>query len=210
MNNKQFMRPALLAAVLMVGGVSSALAGTLPLSYSKTAAGTIASGISTSLAVPGSYTYDHTFYAPTGTIAGTSYGFYDDFVFTIAGASASSITSTINLGNVLAITGLQARLYQPAVGEVLPVLGRPANGVTDAWSVVLAPGVGSITVFNPDLQLAAGTYVLELRGTVTGSSGGSYSGVLNLAPSPVPVPAAAWLFVSALGGLASLRRRIAA
>jgi hypothetical protein len=213
MNYKQSFRPALIAAAITMGSVSSAFAGTLPLSYSETAVGTVVSGITTNLSVPGSYTYDHTFFTQqTPTIQGSSaaYGFYDDFVFTISGAAASSITSTIDLGNVLQITGLQARLYKPASGEQLPVHGAPSNGVTDAWSMVLAPGVGSVTVFNPNLQLSAGTYVLELRGTATGSSGGSYAGVLNLAPSPVPVPAAAWLFMSAFGGLASLRRRFAA
>ncbi len=207
MKYQQHLRPALLVAVLAAGSVGSAFAGTLPLSYTETAAGTVSTGISSNLAVPGSYTYDHSFSAPTTLIPGTSYGFYDDFVFTISGALASSITSTIDLGNVLQISNLQARLYQPAAGETLPVLGRPTNNVIDAWSVAVGPGLGTISVIAPTL-LSAGTYVLELRGNVTGSNGGSYAGVLNVAP--VPLPAAAWLFISALGGVASLRRRVAA
>lgn len=194
--------PAVFALVFGYAGVASA--GTLPLSISETAGGTSSSGITTTLSVPGSYTYDHTFFAPTTTISGSSYGFYDDFIFTISSASASSITSTIDLGNVLQISALQARLYQPAPGEALPVLGKPSNGAIDAWSLAVGPGVGTVNIISPT-ALSAGTYVLELRGNVTGSSGGSYSSVLNLAP--VPVPAALWLFASAFGGLASLRRR---
>jgi hypothetical protein len=45
--------------------------------------------------------------------------------------------------------------------------------------------------------LAAWTYVLEVRGNVTGTSGGSYSGTLNVAP--VPLPAALPLLFSGLG-----------
>lgn len=207
MRIRNTIKPLLAGALLTFGGISAVFAGTLPLSLTETASGTVNSGIASTLGVPGSYTYDHTFYAPTTTISGSSYGFYDDFIFTIVGATAGSITSTIDLGNVLQINNLQARLYQPASGETLPVLGKPSNGVIDAWSIALGNGVGTVDVIAPTL-LSAGTYVLELRGNVTGAAGGSYSGVLNLAP--VPLPAAAFLFASAFGGLASLRRRRAA
>ena len=46
-------------------------------------------------------------------------------------------------------------------------------------------------------MLNAGSYVLEVRGNVTGSAGGSYSGSLNLVPTPVP--AALPLLLSGLG-----------
>jgi hypothetical protein len=56
------------------------------------------------------------------------------------------------------------------------------------------------------------SYVLEVRGLVTGSAGGLYSGQFTVAPAPVPapvpVPAALWLMGSALGlvGAASRSR----
>ena len=53
--------------------------------------------------------------------------------------------------------------------------------------------------------LAAGTYVLEVRGMATGTSGGSYSGTLNVAP--VPLPATLPLLLSGLGLLGGLLRR---
>jgi hypothetical protein len=57
----------------------------------------------------------------------------------------------------------------------------------------LAVAVSASTV------LAAGTYVLEARGDVTGSAGGAYAGVLQL--SPVPLLGAAWLLLSGIVGL---------
>ena len=64
------------------------------------------------------------------------------------------------------------------------------------------------TVILANTVLAPGTYVLELRGIVGGSVSGSYGGALNL--TSVPVPAAAWLFGSALGMIVVMRRRAAA
>jgi hypothetical protein len=64
----------------------------------------------------------------------------------------------------------------------------------------------------PETVLGAGSYVLEVRGLVTGSAGGLYSGQFTVAPAPVPapvpVPAALWLMGSALGlvGAASRSR----
>jgi hypothetical protein len=55
----------------------------------------------------------------------------------------------------------------------------------------------------PNVVLSPGTYVLEIRGLVTGSFSGSYGGALNLAP--VPLPGAVWL-----AGLGAGRLRLAA
>jgi hypothetical protein len=85
----------------------------------------------------------------------------------------------------------------------LPILGKPDGTVIDGWTTVIAPG-SSVSVISP-INLGAGTYVLEVRGNVFGAAGGSYAGVLNVAP--VPVPATLWLFGSAIGGLLTMRRR---
>jgi hypothetical protein len=60
------------------------------------------------------------------------------------------------------------------------------------------------TVLDPT-TLTAGSYVLEIRGEVTGSSGGTYTGSLNL--NPVPLPAALPLLLSGLGLLGGWIRK---
>ena len=53
--------------------------------------------------------------------------------------------------------------------------------------------------------LAAGTYTIDVTGLVTGEIAGQYDILLGM--SAVPVPAAAWLFGSALLGLMASGRR---
>jgi hypothetical protein len=206
---KQQLLSTLLASALVVSApVASAAA--LNLTHSFVSSTTdVGSGVGNPLSVPGSSTYGHTFTAPTTTIPGSpgaGFGFYDDFVFTIAGATTNSITSTIDFSGLLEITNLQVRLFN-AAGNSFPVLGAPLGGtMINAWSspVSYGPTTGTVAVL-PGSLLGAGTYVLEVRGNVVGAGGGSYSGVLNLAP--VPVPAAVWMFGSGLLGLVAVRRR---
>jgi hypothetical protein len=168
------------------------------LGYQEVGPGTITStGTVNAFTVPGSNFYGDTFAGPTGQIGGApaGFGFYDDFLFSIpTGASADSITSTINLGNVLAIGNLDVRLYSITGNPVLPVLGTPVGTVIDGTLTNLG-GAGMVDSLTA--TLAAGTYVLEVRGNVTGPSGGSYSGTLNVAP--VPLPAALPLLLCGLG-----------
>jgi len=120
------------------------------------------------LSAPVSINYGNSFTSPSAT------QFYDDYSFNISTASADSITSTISLGTYLGIDGLEARLYD-------------SNGTLEKWSTPISitqAGVNeTIAVINP-INLSSGSYILEVRGTVSGSSGGSYSGVLNIAPVP--------------------------
>ncbi len=197
---------SLLACAISLAGIGMAVASSVGLSDTTTSTGTTAYGADTTLAVPGSYIYGNSFTTGVGTGSTSSTnpaGFYDDFVFTIAGGSADSVTSTINLGNTLEIDGLQAALFTYTPGQAVPVAGSPlANG----WSVPFnsGPTSGTYAVISPT-TLTAGTYVLEIEGTVSGSAGGSYSGTLNLAP--VPLPAGLPLLVSGITGLAMLGRR---
>ncbi len=198
------------AGTIMLGPVlaampASAAAQPLVLSYSTTSHGTEGQGTSVGVPVPSSYTYGNTFVGEGfDTISGTSYQFYDDYVFTVSNAFASSITATIDLGSAWSIGDLQVRLYDRTLQTETPqVLGDPLGTV---WSGVLTslPGGGSISVLEAIL-LDAGTYALQIRGNITGEFGGSYSGVLNVAE--VPVPAAFWLFGSALSALLVARRQ---
>jgi hypothetical protein len=145
--------------------------------------------------------------------AGNPFNFYDDYGFSVASSTIDAVSSTINLGKFFQIDNLQMRLYTDNGGTLLPVLnnsppgvksGNPANG---GWSAPLNYGSGAqsgqISVLN-DIMLNQGTYVLEVRGDVVGTAGGSYAGTLNL--SPVPLPAALPLILSGLGLLGGLAR----
>jgi hypothetical protein len=210
----------MLAGIALAFVGTSAFAASLPISYTTTApvtpyAGvTTGSGVITNANTPDSYYYGNslsnltnTLYTPSsGTYNGVNFEFYDDYVFTISGSTVNSVSSTISVGTMLSIDNLQARLYSTSSNPSLPVLGSPTGGVIDAWSTTYSSGGGNVTVSVLNATtLSAGTYVLELRGSVSGTAGGSYSGVLNIAP--VPVPAAAWLMGSALLGLVGARRR---
>ena len=143
----------------------------------------------------------------SGGNASNTYNFYDDFEFTVAAATIDSVSSTINLQNLLQVDNLQMRVDTAAGNSPLPVLG-PLNGLQAGWSTPVNFTVGSesgeISALS-DVMLGAGTYVLEVRGDVVGTSGGSYSGNLNL--SPVPLPAALPLLLSGLGLLGGLVRK---
>ena len=143
----------------------------------------------------------------TGGSPSNTYNFYDDFEFTVAASTIDAVSSTINLQNLLQVDNLQMRVYTAAGNSPLPVLG-PVNGLQGGWSTPVNFTVGSesgqISALS-DVMLGAGTYVLEVRGDVVGSSGGSYSGNLNL--SPVPLPAALPLLISGLGLLGGLVRK---
>jgi hypothetical protein len=143
----------------------------------------------------------------TGGSASNTFNFYDDFEFTVAASTIDTVSSTINLQNLLQVDNLQMRVYTAAGNSPLPVLGA-VSGLQAGWSTPVNFTVGSesgqISALS-DVMLGAGTYVLEVRGDVVGTSGGSYSGNLNL--SPVPLPAALPLLFSGLGLLGGLVRK---
>lgn len=218
MFNRFSLSTLALASVLTIGYGAPAFAAPLDLGYSLTYSGSASvlagSGTINAVGTTSSNTYAHTFTQPTLTIPGTvgistlvpaGFGFYDDFLFTVPDASANSIASTIGLSNILGINDLQVRLYSANQSTPLPVLGTPNGTVIEGWTTLIAPG-SSISIISPS-NLSAGTYVLEIRGNVVGSAGGSYSGVLNV--SSVPVPGALWLFGSAVGAMVTMRRRAA-
>ena len=215
----RFARPMLKLPLLVVIAASAfsqnSFAATLNLNYEATAGGTQIYSLTTttlSASTPTSLTYGNSLFAPTTTIPSTSYGFYDDYVFAITDSNVNSVTATIDLGN-LSISDLSERLFsvqgnaEQANGVTT---GLPNGSVWQAWTSALQPGgvAGSVAVFNKT-GLAAGTYVLQIRGNATGSAGGSYAGTLNV--TPVPLPAALPLLISGLGFMGGLfgRRRSA-
>jgi hypothetical protein len=214
--SRPFVKPRLLhiAIAALVGTIAAqaANADVVNLSYTTTSSGTTGSGANTMLAVPGSHTFGNSqgpLSIPAYTTGGgQSFEFYDDYVFSIGGATADVLTSSINLGNFLGLDNFQVRLYELSGNTPLPAFGAPAGGtLIQSWSTPInfSPGMTGLLSVIPASTLNAGSYVLEVRGNVSGLAGGSYSGVMNLAP--VPLPAAAWLLFSGLGGLGAVVRR---
>lgn len=167
------------------------------------------SGAATTVASTGSYDFSHSFAGTSSAFTGSDepYRFYDDFVFIVG--EKSSVSATINLNQLMYISGLQVRVYNAVYQASLPVLGTPAGGELSGWSSPLSYspiGSGTVTVLSA-MNFAAGTYVLELRGSVGGTFFGSYAGALGVGTPVVPVPGTAWLFGSALCGLAGIVRR---
>jgi len=200
---------SLLAAL---GLLAASGAQALTLGYSATWNGSsfvvAGSGTHTPAAVPGSDFFGNAFAAPTNPDfpAAGGFGFQDGYIFTIpVGATANAVASSISLG-VLEVSNLQMRLFAlPADFNPLQAIGADCPGGCLAdWSTTVNSANVSYTVLD-SLLLGAGSYVLEVRGDATGASGGSYSGVLNLAE--IPVPGVAWLFGVAVAGLGWLRRR---
>ena len=192
--------------------VSVANPGTLGLTVYSSAATSGGTGTIGALAIPGSYGYSNGYTKQSSPFSG-SFGFYDDYVFTIAQGQVDSVSSSVTLGSTsnptLDITGLQARIYSFNANGIAPLTGSAVSGtVEQGWSsTTLFPGGGggvNETVIAP-VTLSAGTYVLEIRGTADGSAGGTYSG--NIAVAAVPLPAGLPLLAGGLTLVAGLARR---
>jgi PEP-CTERM motif len=149
--------------------------------------------------LPSSLSYNQSFAS-----ASTGVTFFDDYTFTIPAGSANSVTSSINLDSILGLTNLRARLYAGSTHDI-------TNSVPDLisnWGTTVnySPSVGVTTVVLNPISLAAGTYTLQIKGTVAGLSGGSYAGVLNIA-NPVPEPETYAMFLAGLGLMGFTARR---
>jgi hypothetical protein len=150
--------------------------------------------------LPTSLTYSNSFAsASTGTT------FYDDFIFTIPDGSVNSVTTSINLDSILGLTDLRARLYTGSTHQTGPVV---PGTLIENWGTTVnySPTVSATTVVLNPVSLLAGTYTLQIKGTVAGLSGGSYAGVLNIA-NPVPEPETYAMMLAGLGLMGFMSRR---
>lgn len=194
--------------------------GSLALScYLTTSVSESCTGGAPPYSVPGQYSYTETFSSSTGSGAITdsdiyagpangslgSAGFIDDYLFTIAPASVDAVSSTISLNGTFGISDLFERIYSLTDNSSGLVLTQPQGTVY--YGDITNDGSATLVSINP-VTLTAGSYVLELSGTVTGSQGGIYTGQLNLSPVPLP-PSFPLLLVGLLGfaGLVLKRSR---
>jgi hypothetical protein len=157
------------------------------------------------LSLPYTQYYGHTFTTPLPSGLTAADTFFDDYAFVVpVGAAYNSFTATLNLESVLNISGLQARLYTGDLSQTTTGMVFSPQ-LLQAWSPAVSTGTGTMNVIAP-IVLAPGAYILEVRGQVTGSAGGSYAGVMNML-SPVPEPASYALFGAGLLAVGQMIRR---
>ena len=195
-------------AVLAIAGTAKAsnLTLTCQALTPGTASPATCPGTAPMYSVPGLYLYGDSFTAPDGSgaitgsdINGGSAGFVDAYFFDIAPAKADAVSATISDGSAIAANDLFARLYTLSSNPDGLILGTPVGPV---YNGVISNGDGSTTVTIGQIKLPAGSYVLEISGTETGSFAGGYTGSLDLAP--VPLPPSFTLLLTGLIGFAGL------
>ena len=157
------------------------------------------------VSVPSSISYSNFFTLPVAGFNASTDTFYDDYLFTVPTASFSNLTATIDLGQVFSISNLQVRLYSGST----PTFGSPVGvggTMLQAWQAPVGSGATAL-VINPQ-QLGAGSYILEVRGNITGAVGGSYIGTMNFADvSAVPDSNGLALAAAGLTSLLWMRAR---
>jgi hypothetical protein len=196
-----------LAALGLAQAAGAAMIGSATLSYEQTSAGRTGTGaVTTFSTLPASDFFGNNLPALSGTAgspADPGFSFYDDYIFSVANSTVDAASFLLNEGSVLSISNLQMRLYTADPKNPLPDLSHSPAGLMANWSAPISTN-GSSTNLGTTL-LGSGTYILEVRGDVTGTAGGSYAGLIDL--QPVPIPAALPLLLSGLGLLGGLVRK---
>lgn len=195
-------------ALLSLAGTAKAGSLTMTCQLLSPGGGTSCPATAPMYSVPGQYNYVDSFSGSeaTGKIAGSEIyggsaygnlggaGFIDDYFFQISPASADAVSATISNGT-FAVNNLFATIYGLSANPGGLVLGQPLGTVF--YGDITASGPATLVQINP-VTLAAGSYVLQISGTSSGSAGGSYTGTLNLSPVPLP-PSLALLLTGMLG-----------
>jgi hypothetical protein len=144
---------------------------------------------------PDAISYDNSFSGPQSQ-------FTDWYSFSVDGASYNGITASISFAQVFGINQLTTELYS-------------GNIINDQINVIslITPGETSQTWFTNATQATSviapsyisGDYLIKISGVISGEHGGSYVGVANLAP--VPLPPTLPLMAAGLGLLALIKRQ---
>ena len=192
------LHPARLLVVAAVALVFAGAAGAADIVEHTTSYGAVPD--------PYSINFGQTYIFPNAPTPGDR--FVDDYGFIIGGSSFSSISATFDLGTTLAIGSLSMRLLagDPFVGVLPHTLTAAETTTRDGQTIVVSTGTAQVQWIAP-YALAPGHYTLEVSGLVTGSFGGSYAGVINVAPVPDAAGSTMALAGLALLGLVAVRRR---
>jgi hypothetical protein len=161
-------------------------------------------------------TYGNVSITPPGGTGSEQIGFLDTYIIAVPAASSNAFAFSLSLQSNSGLSDLSLRMYQYASGTY-PTLNTssPSNpnivysgslgaSVIDPWSTNSNNGVVDSTSL-PTITLAAGEYVVQVAGLSNGTTGGTYSGQLTLAPVPLPGPAV--LLLSGLGVLSGFAAR---
>lgn len=142
-------------------------------------------------------------YSQVHTVFELGSTFYDDYTFSVTDSVANSITSSVSFSNFFGITGLSARLYSGSSH----ITGVAGSFLEQGWSTPISfdPQTTQSTVVLGAHALAAGTYTLQIKGTVSGQGGGSYAGVLNIVAVPEADTYA--MLIAGLGVMGAIARR---
>lgn len=135
--------------------------------------------------------------------------FLSDYGFSIGtDGSFSSAVVTFDLGTTFQLSNLTVTLLNGNAwsGAVPSDLTSAQIAARDSRIVTWGSGSAMNQAIN-QMTLGPGNYVVEVSGHVTGTSGGSYAGLLNVAA--VPEPAGVALALAGLGMLVVARRRAA-
>jgi len=133
--------------------------------------------------------------------------FLSDYGFSIgANGSFTSAVLTIDLGKTFDISEMTVSLLQGSAWAGAVPSDLTAAQIADRDSRIIVAGSGSsMTQTIDEVPLGPGNYVVEISGRVTGTSGGTYAGLLNVAAVPEPTGFA--LALAGFGLLTLMRRR---
>jgi hypothetical protein len=128
--------------------------------------------------------------------------FTDWFGFSVLDASYNGISASISFAQVFGIDQLTTQLYSGSItGDHVNVGSFIAAG--NSRQTTYGNATQTISVIDP--TYVAGDYLLKISGLTTGEFGGSYAGIANLAP--VPLPPTLPLMAAGLGILALIKRK---
>jgi hypothetical protein len=140
-----------------------------------------------------------------------SWNFQDNYEFLTPGSGptvqGAVVSFTVGNGNGnIGLGSLEARIVTAGDTSAPGTVAATANTVVDGWQNVTLQS-GSLTTYTATLNSNAlngnTDYILEIRGEAASAAG--YGGSVTFAP--VPLPASAWLLISALCALLAITYR---